>query len=215
MKSTISAIALLLLVALPGAFSEAAVIDRIAATIDREVITLSQIDQIVITRLIAQRPDESEDEYRRRVLNALISQTLRYRDVQRFRIEDVSPDAIEARLRVTASRFDSEEEFVEALRRAEMTLEDARGMIRRQLQVQNYIDERFAPMIFVSLEEIETYYRDVWLPQRTSQGLPPVGLDAVREEIRTLLRADRLREQVEVWTNQLRASANVDIFAYR
>jgi hypothetical protein len=207
------AFALLLLLASSG--TEGAIIDRIAATVDREVITLSQVDQIVTVRLIAQRPDESEDDYRRRVLNALISQTLRYRDVQRFRIEDVSPDAIEARLRVTMERFASQEEFVDALRRAEMTLDDARGMIKRQLQVQNYIDERFAPMIFISLEEIETYYRDVWLAQRQAQGLPPVPLATVREEIRTLLRADRLREQVEVWTNQLRASANVDIFAFK
>ncbi|HUF17310.1 MAG TPA: hypothetical protein VMS12_04605 [Thermoanaerobaculia bacterium] len=195
--------------------AESAIVDRIAATIDREVITLSQIDQIVIVRLIAQRPDESEDDYRRRVLNALIAQTLRYRDVQRFGVEDVSPDAIESRLRVVISRFSSEDEFVAALRRAEQTLEDVRASIRRQLQVENYIDERFSPTIFVSLEEIETYYRDVWLAQRADRGLPPVPLAQVREEIRTLLRADRLRDQVEVWTSQLRASANVDIFAYR
>ncbi len=204
----------LLLIFLPT-ISSAVIIDRIAATIDREVITLSQIDQIVTARLIPQRAEESEDDYRRRVLNALISQTLRYRDVQRFRVEDVSPDALESRLLVVISRFPSEAEFTAALSRAEWNLDDVRAMLRRQMQVENYIDERFSPTIFVSLEEIETYYREVWLIQRQERGLPPVPLSQVREEIRTLLRADRLRDQVEVWTSQLRASANVDVFAYR
>ena len=44
-------------------------------------------------------------------------------------------------------------------------------------------------------------------------AIPPLA--EVREEIRTLLRSSRLEEEIEKWTAQLRARANVDVYAWR
>jgi hypothetical protein len=195
--------------------AQTVVMDRIAATIDREIITLSEVMQVIAIRLIPQTPGEPETDYRRRVLESLIAQALRYRDVQRFGGDDVSPDAVEARLRDVRARFESPQEFEEALRAAELTVEDVRSLVRRQLQVESYIQEGFAPLVFVSIEEVETYYQETWLPQRAQRGLPAQPLDQVSEEIRTVLRARRLQDEIEVWTQQLRGRANVDVFVYR
>jgi len=191
------------------------IIDRVAAVVDRQVVTLSEVNQIVELRLIARRDGEAEAEYRRRVVDALVAHLLRYRDVERFGAPDVSADAIEARLREIVARFPSEEDFAETLVRVEMNLDEVRNLIKRQLQVAAYVDERFAPMIFVSLAEIEEYYRNVWAPQRRSRGLPVPPLGEVREEIRTLIRAGQLDNEIENWTVQLRSRANVDIYVYR
>ena len=191
------------------------IIDRVAAVVDRQVITLSEVNQIIELRLIARRDGESEPDYRRRVVDALVAHLLRYRDVERFGAPDVSADAIEARLREIVARFPSEENFAETLLRVEMSLDEVRNVIKRQLQVAAYVDERFAPMIFVSLAEIEEYYRNVWAPQRRSRGLPVPPLGEVREEIRTLIRAGQLDDEIDNWTVQLRSRANVDIYVYR
>jgi peptidyl-prolyl cis-trans isomerase SurA len=192
--------------------AHAVIIDRIAATIDRDVITLSEVNQTIAAQIIPRTAGETDPAYRRRVLDALIAQGLRYRDVVRFGAQDVSADAIESRLRDVQARFASPEQFEETIRTAELTLEDVRSLVKRQLQVEAYIDERFSPLIFVSLEEIETYYNDVWLIQRFERGLPPTPLAEVREEIRTLLKAERLQREIDVWTQQLRERANVDVF---
>ena len=157
------------------------IIDRVAAVVDRQVVTLSEVNQIVELRLIARRDGEAEAEYRRRVVDALVAHLLRYRDVERFGAPDVSADAIEARLREIVARFPSEEDFAETLVRVEMSLDEVRNLIKRQLQVAAYVDERFAPMIFVSLAEIEEYYRNVWAPQRRSRVLPVPPLGEVRQ----------------------------------
>jgi hypothetical protein len=201
--------------ALSVVLAQTVVLDRIAATIDREVITVSAVDQAVMIRLIPRNAGEDETAYRRRVLDALVAQALRYRDVQRFGAEDVPPDFIEARLRDLEARFASPEEFATALVLAELTLEDVRALIKRQLQVESHVQERFSPIIFVSPEEIDTHYRTRWLPQRAERGLSAQPLDEVREEIRQLLRAERLQAQIDVWTQQLRERANVDVFVYR
>ena len=45
--------------------------------------------------------------------------------------------------------------------------------------------ERFAPMIFISNDEIATYYRGAWSQQRRQRGLSIPPLTEVTEEIRT------------------------------
>lgn len=202
----------LLLLALP---LQAAVIDRVAAVIDQQVITVSEINQMVELRFFPRKSGQSEDDYRRDVLDALIAQALRYRDVERFGAPDISKDSIEARFLEIQRRFASPAEFAAALGRAELTTDEVRALIKRQLQVEGYIQERFASSIFVSSDEIEAYYKGTWSQQRRERGLPIPPLAEVTDEIRTLLRADRLQHEVANWTTQLRARANVDIYAWR
>jgi hypothetical protein len=208
---------LLLLVLLASALAttaSAVTVDRIAATVDRQVLTVSEITQMVEIRFFP-RTSTSEDDHRRDVLDALIAQALRYRDVERFGAQDISADVIEARLLEIQKRFTNEAEFLAALTRAELTLDEVRGLVKRQLQVEAYIQERFAPLVFISNDEIEAYYRGPWTQQRRDRGLSVPPLDSVREEIRTAVRASRLQEEIGKWTTQLRARADVDVYAWR
>ena len=204
---------LALLLLLP--FSAAAVtVDRIAAVIDRQVLTVSEVTQMVEIRFFP-RVSESEDDHRRDVLDALIAQALRLRDVERFGAQDIGPDAIDARLGEIRARFGTEAEFNAALGRAELTLEEVRALVKRQLQVEAYIQERFAPLVFVAPEEIEEYYRGQWTRQRRDAGLSVPPLEQVREEVRLAVRGLRVQEEIERWTAQLRERANVDVYAWR
>ena len=205
---------LLALLALFATPAFAVTVDRIAATVDRQVLTVSEITQMVEIRFFA-RTAESDDDHRRDVLDALIAQALRYRDVERFGAQDMSADVIEARLLEIQRRFASEAEFQAAVARAELTLDEVRALVKRQLQVEAYIQERFAPLVFISNEEIDAYYRGPWTQQRRERGLPVPPLAAVQDEIRTAARASRLQEEIGKWTAQLRERADVDVYAWR
>lgn len=202
---------LLLLLPLPAA---AVTVDRIAAVVDRQVLTVSEITQMVTIRFFP-RTAQSDEDHRREVLDALIAQTLRLRDVERFGAQDIPKDTIEARLLEIQHRFPSEAEFLAALAKAELTVDEVRALVKRQLQVEAYIQERFAPLVFISNDEIEAYYRGAWSAQRRERGLPVPPLDAVREEVRTAVRASRLEEEIGKWTAQLQARANVDVYAWQ
>ena len=208
--SVILAVAATVAVRAPGA-----TVDRVAAVLDRQVLTVSEIGQMVELRFFPRAAKQSEDDYRRDVLEALIAQALRFRDVERFGAQDIPKDSIEARLHEITARFPSQAEFDAAVSRAELTPDEVRGLVKRQLQVEAYIQERFAPMIFVATEEIEAYYNGTWSAQRRARGLAVPSLNEVREEIRALLKSSRLQEEIEKWTAQLRARANVDIYAWR
>ncbi|HEX6160060.1 MAG TPA: hypothetical protein VF111_07835 [Thermoanaerobaculia bacterium] len=197
--------------ALPAA---AVTVDRIAAVIDNQVLTVSEVGQMVEIRFFP-RTAETEDDHRRTVLEGLIAQALRFRDVERFGAQDIAADLIEARVVEIQSRFASPAEFETALTRAELTPDEVRALVKRQLQVEAYIQERFAPLIFLTNDDIAAYYSGPWTTQRRARGLPVRPLAEVREEVRTAVRASRLQEEIEKWTGQLRARANVDIYAWR
>lgn len=205
---------LLLVLALLALPASAVTVDRIAAVVDRQVITVSEIGQLVEIRFFP-RLAANEDDHRREVLDALIAQGLRYRDVERFGAQEISPDTIEARVVEIRNRFPSEAEFNAALARAELTLDEVRALARRQLQVEAYIQERFAPLVFVTNEEIADYHATTWTRARRERGLPVLPLSEVREEVRTAVRSTRLQTEIEKWTTQLRARANVDVYAWR
>ncbi len=193
----------------------AATIDRIAALVDRQVLTVSEISQMAEIRFFPRKARQSDDDYRRDILDTLIAQALRFRDVERFGAEDIAKDSIESRLREIQRRFPSPADFDAALQRAELSLDEVRALVKRQLQLEAYIQERFAPMIFVSSEEIETYYRGPWSQQRRERSLDIPPQSQVQEEIRALLKSSRLQQEVERWTTQLRSRANVDIYTWR
>jgi peptidyl-prolyl cis-trans isomerase SurA len=190
-------------------------VDRVAAVVDRQVITVSEVTQMVELHFFARNAGESEDDYRHRILDALIAQALRFRDVERFGAEEIPKDSIEARVTEISKRFPTPADLDAALKRVELTPDELRSLVKRQLQVEAYIQERFAPLVFISNDEIETYYRGTWTEQRRKRGLAVPAIGEVREEIRALLRSSRLQEEIEKWTTQLRERANVDVYAWR
>lgn len=210
-RMRLTAALLLLLLSLPAA---AVTVDRIAAVVDGQALTVSEITQMAELRFFP-REGGSEDEYRRGILDALIAQALRYRDVERFGAQDIAADTIEARLVEIRRRFATEAEFDAALARTELALDEVRALVKRQLQVEAYIQERFAPLVFVTNEEVEEYYRGPWTEQRRQRGLGVPPFSEVREEVRSALRLSRLQVEIERWTTQLRARANVDVYAWR
>lgn len=192
--------------------STAEIIDRIAAIVDEKAITTSEIDQLAMVRFYERLDDESDFDYRRRILSNMIAQTLRYRDVSRFGAIEVSKEEIDERISRVVERFDSREAFEEALDRAELSMEHLRSIAKREIEVEAYIAERFSPMIFVPLEEIEQYYRDVWVEERLEKGLELLPISAVREEIRARLKSEQLDQEIGRWTQELRERASVDVY---
>ena len=71
-----------------------ATIDRIAALVDRQVLTVSEISQMEQIRFFSRAAKQSDDDYRREILDDLVAQALRYRDVERFGATDVSKSLI-------------------------------------------------------------------------------------------------------------------------
>src|SRR5437867_2280696 len=111
-------LAVSLLLALPA---WAVTVDRVAARIDQQVLTVSEINQMVAIRFF---PTNDPHE----ILEALIAQALRFRDVERFGAQDIPKDSIETRLQDIQRRFAAQGEFTAAVQHAELTLDEVRAL---------------------------------------------------------------------------------------
>lgn len=185
--------------------------DRILAVVDEDPILHSDVELVVGLGLIAREPGEGEEDFRRRVLDQLIDQRLRFHEVGRFGEGAVPVEAIEEGVDNVISQFDSEQQFLERLRALGLTLAEVRQIVARQIAVIEYVNERLGPRVFVGLEDIRTYYEEVLVPTVEARGEEPPPLADVREAVRQVLQAQRLNEEIERWTARLRREADVQI----
>jgi hypothetical protein len=187
----------------------AALLDRIVATVDDDPILASELEPPIALGLIAPQDGESPEALRRRVLDDLIDERLRYHEVSRFGGSSLPVEAIDEQVAAIRARFADPEELATRLAAAGMNEEGLRQLVARQILVLTYVEERLGPRVFVTLDEIRSYYQSSFEPQLVAAGQPVPALDEVREQIRQLLKAERLNQEVERWTEELRRAADV------
>lgn len=186
--------------------------DRVLAVVDEEPILQSDLDRVIALGLAQRRANEDETVFRRRVLDQLIEERLRFHEMDRFGFEQVPVEEIEAQVTEIRKSFPDDAAFQKALREQQMSLKDLRQLVARQLMVMTYVDEQLGPRVFVSLDDINNYYRTTFTSemQRRGQTVPPV--EDVRDDIRRVLREQRLNDAIEKWTEELRREADIQVY---
>jgi parvulin-like peptidyl-prolyl isomerase len=186
--------------------------DRIVAVVDEDPILASDVERVIALGLANREPGESQEAFSRRVLEGLIDQRLRAHEIDRFGLGQVDVKLVDEHVAEIRSRFESEEAFRRRLEELDLDLEGLRQLVARQLSVLEYVNERLAIRVFITLDEINEYYEKVLVPQLRAQGAPVPPIEEVREDIRELLREQRLNREVDTWTEQLRREADVSRF---
>jgi peptidyl-prolyl cis-trans isomerase SurA len=186
--------------------------DRVVAVVDEDPILGSDIERAVVVAQLQPKPGEAHRAFRRRVLDDLIAQRLRFHEIDRFGIEQVPVDQIERQVAEVRAHFKDDAAFRQKLKEVGLDEPALRQLMARQLEVLAFVDERLGPQVFVSLEDISTYYRTVLTPQLQQQRLPVPPLEDVRDKIREVLRQQRLTDEIDRWTEELRRKANIAVY---
>ncbi len=189
----------------PGAILK----DRIAAVVDEDPILGSDIARDAGLGLEARKAGETDDAYHRRILSLLIDQRLRFHEIDRFGFVQVPADQVEKNLAEIRGRFPDAAAYQRRLKELGISESGVKQLVTRELMVLTYVDERLGPRVFVSLDDIKAYYRATLTPELAKQHQPLPPLDDVRESIRQVLHEQRLNQEIDRWTDELRDKANV------
>jgi parvulin-like peptidyl-prolyl isomerase len=193
----------------PSSAGENVLKDRVVAIVDEDPVLASDIERIVGLGLAQPTAGESPREFRRRVLGELIDQRLRFHEIDRFGFEPVPVALVEQQVKEIRERLGGESGLDERLKEVGLTLAGLRQLVSRQLMVLTYVDERLGPRVFVGVDDINSYYRDVLTPELQKQGQEAPPADQVREEIRTVLKEKLLNKEIDTWTQELRRKADI------
>lgn len=205
-----AALALFALAAVAAIAADAGrLVDRIVAVVDDDPVLASEIDQAIGLGLAERREGESDDTLRRRVLDDIIAQRLRFHEVDSFGFTAVPVAQIEAHYAEIRARFPDPASF--AARLAELGLDESalRQLVARQLMVLTYVEERLGARVLVEIDDIRSYYQTTLREQMAAKNQPLPPIESVRESIRALIKEQRLNDEIARWTEDLRRRADV------
>jgi hypothetical protein len=189
--------------------AETALADRIVAVVDEDPILLSDLERAIGLGLTTQGEDEEMIDLQRRTLDVLVDEKLRFHEIDRYGFQELPLMEVDRLYSQIASRFDSREAFEQRLEELALTPTELRERLARRLLVEVFVEERLGPRVFVSRESIQEYYDEVLRPEMRRRGQPSPEVGEVREQIRSVLREQRLDSELVRWTDELRANANV------
>jgi hypothetical protein len=189
--------------------TEKEAVDRLLAVVDDDPILESQLDQIIGIGLVELQEGEDDTRFRRRILDGLIEEKLRFHEVDRFGFAEVPVDQVEEQFEAVRGRFPDEESFQARLEELSLNEQGLRQLLARQVMVLIYVEERLGARVFVGLEEIQEYYDSELVPRLEANNEPVPPIREVREPIRQVLKEELLNEEIERWTDELRRDADV------
>jgi peptidyl-prolyl cis-trans isomerase SurA len=196
--------------------SQAEVIDRLVAVVNRQIITLGDLEQEQrlqgLDALSAEPTGKSSAEQRITqdvVLQRLIEQILIREQIQQFPGLEIEDALVESQLASVQKKLGGAEKL------GDLNVETAavKDRLRWQLQVMKFIDYRFRQFVMVDTKEIEAYYQNQFLPElQKRNSLPAPQLADVEDKIRKIVTEEKLNIQVEEWLASLRKDASIEIF---
>lgn len=214
--NAVRALAALLTLSLSILCCKAEIVDQIAAVVDEEVITFSDLQWLIGFRGfdVPDDPQQRRDFYLS-ILDQVIEQKLIAMEAEQTPIITITAEDVDAQIAAYKKRFASEEEFREKLTEMQMSPYEFRQLIRRQLAVNEFIEKRFKPFIIILPNDIEEYYREQFLPRLEELNQPIPALEVVEESIRQILTEQRTNEELERWLRTARRRASVTNLLFR
>lgn len=189
--------------------SQGPALDRVLAVVDDDPILASDVAVTIGLSLVVAEAGEGEVSLHRRALDALIEQRLRFHQVDRYGFSELPVEEISKRHAELITQFASPELYHQRLRELGITDEVVRQLVAQRLMVLTYVEERLGARVFVGLDEIKNYYDTTLTAEMQRAGTPLPPIEEVRERIRSVLKEQRLNQELRTWTEELRRDADI------
>ena len=204
----------LLFVTLGFSSARSEVIDRIVATVNGQIILLSDWeDSLRFEAFSSGRPlDRFTAEERKAVLDRLIDrellrEQLHAADIQHATAEEVAQRVGE--IRKQYAEAETELGWRAILDRYRLNEDGLKRRVATELDLMRLVDARLRPTVTVDSKSIESYYNQELLPQLRQSGAQNVPLAEVTSKIKELLTQKKISQLLITWLQSLRAGSQI------
>ncbi|MBV9303557.1 MAG: hypothetical protein JOY62_02495 [Acidobacteriaceae bacterium] len=200
-----------LLMPLLAVLASAAIVDRIAVIVGRQVITELQLDEeLRVTAFLNRQSVIRDINSRKAAANRLIEQLLIESEMEVSRYPLPGEEDVNQYFDQIRSGFRAAADFSAALERYGLTEKVLKDHLALQLTTLRFIEFRFQPEIDVSEAEIQSAYERETADLRAQHSEAAPSLDASRDSIRKALLEERVDRALDAWLEQRRKRANVE-----
>jgi hypothetical protein len=182
----------------------AELIDRIAVTIDKTVITESEIvRQIRITAFLNGDKPEINAETKRATADKLVDQALIRREIETNQY--TLPARTESqRFLQFRTKFATESEYAAALAAYKLTDAEVRDAFAWQDTFLAFVGVRFSTGIQIPESELREYYKEKILPMASTHPEARISFEEARPQIESILMSQRVDNALDRWLGQAR-----------
>ncbi len=184
------------------------VVDCIAAVVNKQVITLTDLRLADRFGLYETEGKANSADRLARLLDRMIDQKVvldlaaERKSVEEARVKSALEDVI-GRLGPDKARAEFES--------LALTPEDLRPYLEEKIMYETIIAQRFAQSASVSLKEIEEYYAETYAPAQKKLGQEPRPMISILDVIEAEVKRIKAEAQVALWIKNLRSQAEVEI----
>lgn len=200
--------------------SDSAVIDRVEAVVNRQVILASDLQDEIQLAVLNPNNNGTQKITEHQALDQLISRTLIQQQIRQDDVESAEPKPEEIQARLHEIRTDlpacvqadckSDAGWTAFLAHHDLTPKRVESYLRNRLKILSFIEMRFRQGIRITPEEIQAYYHDKLLPQYPSGDTPP-PLEQVSSRIEEILLEQKVNALFGDWLANLRKQGQIEV----
>jgi hypothetical protein len=187
--------------------AKARVIDGIAARIEDDIITESEVRELSSFQTLVDGKSKSRTE----VIQELADQWILRGEANTAKFRTPSKEDVDRSYNEFVKQFPSPEEFQKRCASAGISEASVRRILEQQLYLSRFIDYRFRPAAQIDEKQIETYYNDEFAPQLKQRGDKVPPLEDVEDTIREVLVQRDINDRADKWLDETRTRLNIDI----
>jgi len=184
-------------------------VDRIAATVNEEIITIHDIERAIAFFPILRQNNETEDDFYARTLADLITYkviALEFSD--EFNLNEEDFEMVQTQILQKAGSL---EKLQALLNNFAMSWSDFKSFIREKVLYEKVLREKFQMEITISFDEIEEFYNHDYLTSQQQLGLESRTLVEMAPLIEKYLRKLRMEKQLSSWLSEIRSAFKIEI----
>jgi hypothetical protein len=183
-------------------------VDKIAAVVDEEIITLTDIEKAVRFYAGFRKQEESGEDFHSRVLDDLINYKAVYLEYRGdFALEEEDYDDVQTAVIENLGALDR---LMDLLASFNMEWVDFKTFIKERVVYEKVIQEQLQVKISIKFDQIETFYNNEYLPMQQRLELKPRSLIEMTPLIENYLKKVRTRQKLAGWLTELRSSYKIE-----
>ena len=184
-------------------------VDKIAATVNNEIITIHDIERAIAFFPLLRQDKETEGNFYFRVLGELVTYkviALEYSD--EFNLDEEDFEFVQTQL---LQKSGSLEQLLATLDQFAMNWGELEEFIREKVLYEKVLREKFPMEMAIPFEEIEEFFQRDYLTSQLQLGLEPRSLAEMAPQIEKYLRTLRMEKQQSAWLGDIRSAYKIEI----
>ncbi|MEN8222229.1 MAG: hypothetical protein ABFR36_03125 [Acidobacteriota bacterium] len=184
------------------------VVDRIAAVVNTEVITLSDIDKSLLFNSPSDNSRKDDSDLYLNELKKLIDHKVVYLEYKdQFQPTDGDFENVQLTI---IKRYGSLDNVNSVLKKFDMDLKDLREFLIEKIIYEKVIKDKFLLGVVIESSEIEKFYNEKYLPSQNRLKIEPKSIIEMTPQIEDHLRGNKVKEELAFWIEGLKASYKIE-----